>query len=603
MIPILDSNRKETGRFKKTLADVMLPDYDKDIMISIKDPVSKELKKVPVWRFIERYIRITTKKGKFICFELKLAQIELYKELCLQKRQGKNMRINILKARQLGMSTFIAALYTVLTLLVPNQTAVIVADKAGHATNIFKKYKFMYHNLPTWIKDTIPLMASNAKEVTVDYGDGQTSSIKIVVADEDAGRSDTCQYLHLSEVASWKTIEDTLTALLQVVDDTNENSMIIFETTAKGVNEYKYIYDLDSSGETAYTALFYPWWKDPEYVKPYWGFELLDHEKKLLEELHLTLDQIAWYRSQYEKLRKNLDKVRQEYPSTPLEAFITSGSGVFPMGLVQKRKAELIGVQFPHYEFIWDKKIVSDEGDTITLVNPQLSSREDGVITIYQEVEKRHPYIVNVDPAMGGEDSFVAHVWDNHTHKQVAKFRINKSTNYQWIAAQIYCLTRYYNKALLNGECNNSTGTYILQYAASCGHDFIYQDTSYENKSERFEDKYGYKLTTTNRDALINLTVDHFTDDYQMINDYLTLCEMENFQVIKNEKTGKEKREASTGHDDHVTAMFGVFLARRSLLQTTELLKDEDEEKKDDTSLKMFRPQVVKKKESFETWD
>lgn len=604
MIPILDSNRKETGRFKKTLADVMLPEYDKDIMISIKDPNSGEIQEVPVWRFIERYIRITTKKGRFICFELKLAQIQLYKELCLQKRQGKNMRINILKARQLGMSTFIAALYTVLTLLVPNQTAVIVADKAGHATNIFKKYKFMYQNLPLWIKETIPLIASNAREVSVDYGDGQMSSIKIVVADEDAGRSDTCQYLHLSEVASWKNIEDTLTALLQVVDDTNENSMIIFETTAKGVNEYKYIYDLDMSGETAYKALFYAWYMDPEYVKPYWGFELLEHEKKLVEELHLSLDQIAWYRAQYEKLRKNLDKVRQEFPSTPLEAFITSGSGVFPMALVQKRKAELISIQFPKFEFTWDKKIVSPEGDTVTLKNPQLVEKEDGNITIFEKVQPRHPYIVNVDPAMGGEDNFVAHVFDNNTHKQVAKFRINKSTNYQWIAAQIYCLARYYNKALLNAECNNSTGTYILQFAASCGFDFIYQDTSFENKSERFEDKYGYKLKTTNREALINLTVDHFTDDYQMINDYLTLCEMENFQVIKNENTGKEKMMASSGnHDDHVMALLGVFLARRSMLQTTELLDVESEETPQDTTLKMFKPTPIKRKEHFETWD
>ena len=124
---------------------------------------------------------------------------------------------------------------------------------------------------------------------------------------------------------------------------------------------------------------------------------------------------------------------------------------------------------------------------------------------------------MNIDPALGGDDSFVAHVFDNHTHKQVAKFNINKSTNYQWIAAQIYCLTRYYNNALLNAECNNSTGTYILQFAASCGHNFIYQDTSFENKSERFEDRYGYKLKTTNREALINLAVDNFTDDYQMI--------------------------------------------------------------------------------------
>ena len=55
-----------------------------------------------------------------------------------------------------------------------------------------------------------------------------------------------------------------------------------------------------------------------------------------------------------------------------------------------------------------------------------------------------------------------------------------------------------------------------------------------------------------------------------MISDWDTLCEMENFQIVRNERTGKEKAEATSGnHDDHVTSLFGIFLARRSMIQTT----------------------------------
>ena len=32
---------------------------------------------------------------------------------------------------------------------------------------------------------------------------------------------------------------------------------------------------------------------------------------------------------------------------------------------------------------------------------------------------------------------------------------------------------------------------------------------------------------------MINLTVNAFRDDYQMISDWDTLCEMENFQIVR----------------------------------------------------------------------
>lgn len=574
MIPKLnergEQKKNEQGIpiFVKTKADVELKEFH-DLAIYIKPPTRELPIRADVWWLIERYIKIDTKEGDIVAFELNDAQIALYKELCLQRRRGERMRINILKARQLGMSTFIAALYIILTLLVPGQRAVVVADIAENAKKIFEKYQFMYQSLPEWIKDVIPLKADNAHELVVAYG-ARKSSIRVVTVGDHAGRGTTCQYLHLSEVAFWKDIKSVIKSLNQTVSTKNAYSIIIYETTANGVNEYKNMYDNAVGGNSSFKAVFYPWFLDKDYRMDYNGFKLMPHEEKLVKELHLDLQQIAWYRFKLNEMEGDLNSLKQEYPSTPLEAFITTGSSLFPMDLVLKRKSEILNKKFPRYEFVWDKKKVSEQGDVITLVNPHLMENQIGLITIFEEVKNGHPYIVNVDPAMGGDDNFVAQVFDNHSCKQVAKLCINHNSNYQWLGEQIYCLCRYYNNAFLNAECNNPTGTFILEVAETCGHHFIYQDNAVDTLSDHYEDRRGYKTKTSNREYMINLTVNAFRDDYQMISDWDTLCEMENFQIVRNERTGKEKAVATSGnHDDHITALFGIFLARRSMIQTT----------------------------------
>ena len=574
MIPKLnergEQKKNEQGIpiFVKTKADVELKEFH-DLAIYIKPPTRELPIRADVWWLIERYIKIDTKEGDIVAFELNDAQIALYKELCLQRRRGERRRINILKARQLSMSTFIAALYIILTLLVPGQRAVVVADIAENAKKIFEKYQFMYQSLPQWIKDVIPLKADNAHELVVAYG-ARKSSIRVVTVGDHAGRGTTCQYLHLSEVAFWKDIKSVIKSLNQTVSTKNAYSIIIYETTANGVNEYKNMYDNAVGGNSSFKAVFYPWFLDKDYRMDYNGFKLMPHEEKLVKELHLDLTQIAWYRFKLNEMEGDLNSLKQEYPSTPLEAFITTGSSLFPMDLVLKRKSEILNKKFPRYEFVWDKKKVSEQGDVITLVNPHLMENQIGLITIFEEVKNGHPYIVNVDPAMGGDDNFVAQVFDNHSCKQVAKLCINHNSNYQWLGEQIYCLCRYYNNAFLNAECNNPTGTFILEVAETCGHHFIYQDNAVDTLSDHYEDRRGYKTKTSNREYMINLTVNAFRDDYQMISDWDTLCEMENFQIVRNERTGKEKAVATSGnHDDHITALFGIFLSRRSMIQTT----------------------------------
>lgn len=543
-------------------------DYYLCINISYKEAIEGTNKyrlykaKMPIWRFIEKFLWIKTKNGGVQKFILNQEQIDLYKEIYKQQQLGNPIRVNILKARQIGFSTFIAALYFCLTIFSPGKTALIIADKADHATNLFRKYKLFYARLPEEIK--LPQLKSNAKELIVDYGDGVTSEIKIVVAGDDAGRSDTAQYIHASECAFWKDLKDTLASVNQTVSATNKDSAIILETTANGYNEYKDHWDNDVVGKSNYKALFYPWWGNEAYVDEYKHFELTEHEKKIQKLYNLSLEQIAWYRNVYYSVASDFDKLLQEYPSSPTEAFRSTGNCLFDLDLIGQRKDELmdyhLGIKkFKKGRFVYEKQVTLD-GSRIVLKDRKFIESENGKWTIYKDVDPTHPYVINCDPAMGGEDYYAIQVIDNYTLEQVARFYSQKVYDDE-IAYQLCCAGWYWNNALICTETN--TTSYILQTCERCGYDFIYQDKDYETLSDRYIDKFGYKVKQSNRNAMLAMFKEAFRENYRMINDYETLCEMESFQIIKTTQMQKEKAQAISGkHDDLVMAMAGIFLIR-----------------------------------------
>ena len=102
--------------------------------------------KVPLYVFIENFLWIQDADGNKIRFYLNDDQVDLYKEMCEQRLRGEPIRIDILKARQKGFSTFIAAIIFCMTIFTPGRKAAIVADIAEHASNLFEKYIFFYDN-------------------------------------------------------------------------------------------------------------------------------------------------------------------------------------------------------------------------------------------------------------------------------------------------------------------------------------------------------------------------------------------------------------------------------------------------------------------------
>jgi len=565
-----------------TLADRELAGYERDWTITFQGRV------YPMWVLMERLLWIVDKDSKRVPFHLNAQQIGLYKEICMQRRSGRPVRQDILKSRQIGYSTFIAGAFFLTGMFTPNLKIGVAADVEKHAKDIFAKYEYFYDHLD----DSNPMKAEideferthkgqrhrASYKPTLSYARGQTmmataagnSVIEVIVAGQGSGRSNTYHMLHLSECAFFKDLLITMNGLLETVSSKNRESFIFLETTANGFNEYKSRWDKDSQGLTSYGALFMPWFSNPEYrnedyddpnaVPPKMDQWFLDRK----ERFNLTWSQIVWYWDKYQD-KGDLGLTLQEYPFCATDAFITSGNCVFSTELIAKRKEELMpnlanvrrGRFVTKHQFSLDGKSVQFESEGFLECN-------GGEIAIYEEPKPGHPYICNLDPAMGGEDSYVIQVLDNYECRQVATYRTDRPGGDDEVAYQLVALGLHYNGAMICAECNNSNGSYILQLASRCGYRNIYQDSEYEALSDSWENRFGYKTKQSNKAPMVTMLKLAFRDDYTMISDFQTLCEMEEFGVFKT-VGGKETYRADSGsHDDTVTALMGCFLVRAS---------------------------------------
>lgn len=174
------------------------------------------------------------------------------------------------------------------------------------------------------------------------FFDTLNSSWRIATATKDVGRSKTLNFIHYSEVAFFGVSLGDLQS--SIGEAATADCFIVYETTANGFNEAKDLWDSGSC-----INLFYEWWKTPEYVTD--DFSYLETNDKWLKErinllykLGLNKNQVAWYAKKYNGYLDK-QKIKQEYPITPDEAFISSGECVFDKEQVANRLIEVRNLQ------------------------------------------------------------------------------------------------------------------------------------------------------------------------------------------------------------------------------------------------------------------
>lgn len=280
---------------------------------------------MPLWT--SRYVKIRPKiGGAAIPFIFNKAQVTVHNFLEKIRLAGHPVRVNIVKGRKQGISTYIAARFLHRSTLNRGVPVFILAHISQSTDYLFKMVKRMYYHLPDILKPSVA--ASNKIElrfgqIDSEYALGSAESKSI-------GRGMTPILLHCSEAAFYSHTQELQTGLIQGVPKC-PGSEIIYESTANGTKGMFYglcMKGVENKDDLSrIQTLFIPWFWQLEYrVNVPSGFRVSVEEAELMEVYNLDLGQIAWRRSVIEdEFNGDLWMFRQEYPLHLLDAFVTSG--------------------------------------------------------------------------------------------------------------------------------------------------------------------------------------------------------------------------------------------------------------------------------------
>lgn len=504
-------------------------------------------KNINTKKYIEKYIKIRDKNGNIVNFTLNNPQLRLYEIIKEQKKQKKPVRVIILKARQMGFSTLTESILFKDTVTNFNKRTGIITHLDTATNNLFNMSKLMLDQLPSNLKPSIK--NSNAKELIFDNeeGTGLKSKIKCMTAGTSGvGRSDTFDNLHLSELAFWQgDVKATLTGLFQAVPNL-PNTMIIIESTANGFEKFKELWDQAVNGDNDYIPLFVAWFELPEYSMPYDGFTLTSEEKELKELYNLSNDQLQWRRwCIRNNCQNDVEQFKQEYPSNPEEAFISTGKCIFDKESIIKR-LKYIPKPLKQGYFIYNEELAKRN----IMKDIKWVNDKNGYIKIYRvpDTPAITKYVIGGDTAgdtMG--DEFSSDVIDAKTLEQVATLEMQ--TDEDLYAKQMYCLGMYYKWALMSIETNYST--YPQKKLEELSYPNFYIREVVDRYDKSITHQYGFNTNKKTKPLILSNLVELVREHTEIFNSAKTLREM---LVFVRKDNGKQEAEEGY-HDDKVMSM------------------------------------------------
>lgn len=519
--------------------------------------------------YMEKFLKIRDKKAHIVPFKLNYAQNIIMDHIEEDEKKGKPKRYIVLKARQLGMSTFTEGYIYHATSTHENMNSLIIAHEEKASLNLFQMSKLYYEETPMAIR---PMKKySNGKTLwfenpTVDEKEkadnpGLRSKITIATAGtKDSGRSNTYHNIHVSEVAFFPDAENTMLALMQCVPD-EPNTFVCLESTANGVGGYFYdMWHAACNGENDFTPLFFPWHADPNYSTPFEnekereefieevnavtidesGKERHTDEYLLIEQFGVTYEQLHWRKRKIANdCGGDLDLFHQEYPSTPEEAFISSGRPVFNM------------VSLKEYEISCTKPIRTCNFQVRVMEGVTDSPIDDpkGLAKIWIEPEEDESYILGIDVAEGLEtgDYSVITVMNSNL-EVVCKWRGHIDPDLLGKIAVNIAL--YYNYAYIVPEVNNH-GLTTVKSITDEEYWNIYYTKSYDKLNETMTKRIGFRTTTKTKPMIIDKLGEHIREENLRIWDLEIIKECYTYVIDERGRTNAQEG----CHDDCVMSL------------------------------------------------
>lgn len=274
--------------------------------------------------------------------------------------------VNVLKARQLGLSTMTQSLITHRLTTQSSVRALTAADVKEQSRYLMSMAELIVKSMPWWLRPTLVPPTQIGDALTFDTG----STLRVSWGkssrggyqdDEKAkgnlGRGKTFGLFHLSELSTWERPEQLDDGLFPGVPR-RPRTFGVAESTAKGRYDWWHHHWLRSAqGLGRFTNVFIPWYIEPDkyWLPPPDGWEPSDTSKAhaatvertspeyLLGKTHrLTKAQLYWYehmRATFED-DDRLNEFYEEYPATAEEAFQYAGRSVFKPSVLERLRGQ-----------------------------------------------------------------------------------------------------------------------------------------------------------------------------------------------------------------------------------------------------------------------
>ena len=333
----------------------------------------------------EGLLRVRGKDGRLHPLKANAAQREY------ERRRGAGNIV--LKARQMGLTTWVAGRFLLKTITQPGTLTLLVAHTQEAAEEILRIVHRFVEHLPAGVRaGALSTSKSSVRQIVFPKIDSEYRVES--AADRNAGRGLTFQNLHCSEVSRWG--EDAAEVLAGLRAGLAPQGEQVLESTPNGA-EGCFYEQWRRAQEIGLVRHFFPWWMEERYrAAPVEEASLTVEEMELMTRPGVGLDlaQVGYRRG----LRAGLQGLaRQEYVEDAETCFLVSGESYFELEAIEKR---------------------------LKTVPEPVDRRYNGRLQVWLEPQPGRWYVVAVDPAGGGVegDCSAIQVLDLETGMQCAEF-------------------------------------------------------------------------------------------------------------------------------------------------------------------------------------
>jgi hypothetical protein len=560
-------------------------------------------------------------KGLYPFFDSQEILFEEYRRL--EKTYGR-VRALVLKARQMGSTTYNVAEFFQKTVFAHHVGSIMVGKDDKQKNKMFSMYSSALDFIPWWMKPRQKTFQTN-EIIEFDEKDERLRAtrpgLKTIINWENAnkpsgaGRGDTFNCALLSELAFWQNGSQLSKSLFPTFN--TPDGFYVMESTANGRNDFWHnLWRRAERGEVDWHPIFIPFYRRSQtYSLPILKTEVfvLNEDETQMRERVLVKESFLIRNETFNWMRKRKEEFiatdgddamfSQEYTAEPEESFQSSAITAFPRHIIH-RFSKLTRNPTEVGEIEYDTTL----GKEKLHLKPFNSSGDvpypcnnNNRFHVWKRPVKGARYSMGVDVGLGNEGGDysciqVVRISEGpfERDEQVACWHglINPSA----LAGICYSVGVWYNEALAAVEVNSYGEGTNFKLMREYEYENIYRFKRLDRIKNFITDISGWLSTSKSTDSLMASMSAAFLEDTIIINDKWTMDEFNDYT--------EEGARGKGSHDDMVDALLiALFCGHEGEIRARQEGKSQKKSEDRDRYMVMDRFGTrVGEPEGFDTW-